>query len=121
MGVLVFDAELRCPRVAVGLGGVRGPAIKPIGLACVWKIFERVRIPIVGVGGIQSGQDAVEYLLAGASAVQVGTAVALEGAAIFARLVRELEGILEERPVHALAELVGAAHPALRPVPPSSR
>ena len=108
---LAIDADLRRPTLAHGLGGLSGPAIKPIGLACVWKVFERVRVPIVGVGGILTARDALEYILAGASAVQVGTAIAFEGIELFARLVREFDALLEERRVAGVAELVGAAHP----------
>jgi dihydroorotate dehydrogenase (NAD+) catalytic subunit len=111
---LAIDSTLRRPTLAHGLGGLSGPAIKPIGLACVWNIYERVRVPIVGVGGISSAEDALEYVLAGASALQVGTAVALEGIEVFGRLARELGALLEARGVGRLAELVGAAHPRAR-------
>lgn len=71
---LAIDVETRRPRLGGITGGLSGPAIKPIALRMVWEAFRTVRIPIVGLGGIASGLDAVEFLIAGAAAVQVGTA-----------------------------------------------
>jgi dihydroorotate dehydrogenase (NAD+) catalytic subunit len=107
---IAVDVRLRRPTLSHGLGGLSGPAIKPVGLACVWQIYERVRIPIVGVGGIGSGQDALEYLMAGARAVEVGTAVAFDGVRVFGRLVRELGEQLERLGIPDIASAVGAAH-----------
>lgn len=107
---LAVDAELRRPTLANGFGGLSGPAIKPIGLACVWQIYDRVKIPILGVGGIASGRDALEYVLAGARALQVGTQVAWDGITVFGRLEKELNGLLDAQGVGRLEELVGAAH-----------
>jgi dihydroorotate dehydrogenase (NAD+) catalytic subunit len=109
---LAIDVDLHRPVLAHGLGGLSGPAIKPIGLACVWKVFERVRIPIVGVGGIGSGRDALEYLLAGASAVQVGTAVAFSGIGVLGRIAQELGSELDRLGLAGVADAVGKAHPA---------
>jgi dihydroorotate dehydrogenase (NAD+) catalytic subunit len=117
---LAIDVELRRPVLAHGLGGLSGPAIKPVGLACVWKVFERVHIPIVGVGGIQSGRDALEYLMAGASALQVGTAVAFEGVAVFGKLARELDGLLDELGFPDPAAAVGVAHGRRQSLNPGS-
>ncbi|MCI4346382.1 MAG: dihydroorotate dehydrogenase [Thermoplasmata archaeon] len=107
---LAIDPILRRPVLANGLGGLSGPAIKPIGLACVWQIFERVKIPIVGVGGIRSGRDVLEYILAGARAVQLGTAVATDTVRVFSRISAELEKELSSLGTTSLSELVGAAH-----------
>ena len=71
---LSIDIRTRKPRIANVTGGLSGPAIKPIAVRMVWEAAEAVRIPILGVGGIRSGEDAVEFLMAGATAVQVGTA-----------------------------------------------
>ncbi len=107
---LSIDATLRRPTLSHGLGGLSGPAIKPVGLACVWQIYEKVRIPIVGVGGIGRAEDALEYVLAGARAVEVGTAVAFEGVGVFGRLARDLSSRLDALGVSRLSDLVGAAH-----------
>jgi dihydroorotate dehydrogenase (NAD+) catalytic subunit len=109
---LSIDVRLRRPVLAHGLGGLSGPAIRPIGVACVWQAFERVHIPIVGVGGISTATDALEYILAGASAVEVGTAVAFEGISVFGKLVRELDQLLGGIGAESVTELIGAAHPA---------
>jgi dihydroorotate dehydrogenase (NAD+) catalytic subunit len=73
-----INTETCSPSLPRGTGGLSGPAIRPIGVACVWKVSRAVSIPVIGLGGICSGRDAVEYLLAGASAVQVGTALFAE-------------------------------------------
>jgi dihydroorotate dehydrogenase (NAD+) catalytic subunit len=113
---LAIDARLRRPVLAHGLGGLSGAAIKPIGLACVWQIFERVKIPVIGVGGIRHAEDVIEYLLAGARAVELGTAVAFEGIGVFGRLARQLPERLDALGVSRLEELVGAAHSASSPL-----
>ncbi len=108
---LAIDPTMRRPVLAHGLGGLSGPAIKPVGLACVWQIFERVRIPIVGIGGISSAEDALEYLLAGARAVQVGTAVTFDGIGLFGRWPAELGRRLDALGFPSVEAAVGAAHP----------
>ncbi|MGI0052864.1 MAG: nitronate monooxygenase, partial [Thermoplasmata archaeon] len=108
---LSIDVLLRRPTLSHGLGGLSGPAIKPVGLACVWKIREEVRIPIVGVGGISSARDVAEYLYAGASAVEIGTAIAVEGIDLFRRITDELGALLDSLGIARVEEAVGIAHP----------
>jgi dihydroorotate dehydrogenase (NAD+) catalytic subunit len=112
---LSIDVGLRRPTLSHGLGGLSGSAIRPVGVACVWQLYRRLKIPIVGVGGIMAADDAIEYLLAGARAVQVGTAVAFEGIGVFGSLVRDTERRLDELGVARWEELVGAAHRAQGP------
>jgi dihydroorotate dehydrogenase (NAD+) catalytic subunit len=107
---LAIDPVLRRPTLAHGLGGLSGPAIKPVGLACVWLMYERVKIPIVGVGGIRTARDVLEYTMAGARAVQVGTAVATDTVGVFGRIAKELEQECASLGVEQLSELVGVAH-----------
>jgi dihydroorotate dehydrogenase (NAD+) catalytic subunit len=109
---LAIDTTLRRPVLAHGLGGLSGPAIKPVGLACVWQIYERVSIPILGVGGISTATDAVEYLMAGARALEVGTAVTYGGIGLFGRLAADLSLELDRLGFGSAADAVGAAHPA---------
>ncbi len=72
---MAIDTERCVPLIARGTGGLSGPAIRPVGVACTWKVSRAVKIPVIGVGGIASANDAIEYLLAGAAAIQVGTAL----------------------------------------------
>ncbi len=112
---IAIDVRLRRPVLAHGLGGLSGPAIKPVGLACVWQIFDKVSIPVIGVGGIATAQDALEYVMAGARAVEVGTQVAFEGIEVFGRLSRELSGLLDELGFARLEDAVGVAHASSSP------
>jgi len=111
---IAIDTTLRRPVLAHGLGGLSGPAIKPVGLACVWQIFERVRIPILGVGGISTPEDALEYILAGARAVEVGTAVTFAGIGVFGQLVSGLGHRLDELGYRRVEDAVGVAHETRR-------
>jgi len=72
---MAIDAEKRIPLLSTVTGGLSGPAIKPIALRMVWQVAQAVKIPVIGIGGIMNATDAIEFLLAGASAVQVGTAI----------------------------------------------
>ncbi|HTW77461.1 MAG TPA: dihydroorotate dehydrogenase [Thermoplasmata archaeon] len=109
---LAIDVTLRRPVLAHGLGGLSGPAIKPVGLACVWQIYERVSIPVLGVGGIETADDALEYVMAGARAVEVGTAVTRGGIGVFARLAAGLSDRLDALGIRRLEDAVGIAHPS---------
>ncbi len=111
---LAIDTELHRPVLAHGLGGLSGPAIKPAGLACVWQIYDRIRIPVIGIGGISTAEDALEYLMAGASAVEVGTAVTQRGIRVFGELAHDLDRRLDALGYPSVASAVGAAHPARR-------
>jgi dihydroorotate dehydrogenase (NAD+) catalytic subunit len=109
---LAIDVQLRRPVLSHGVGGLSGPAIKPVGLACVWQIYNRVSIPVVGVGGIATAQDALEYVMAGARALEVGTQVTFEGIGVFGRLARELSSLLDQLGFSRLEDAVGVAHRA---------
>lgn len=109
---LAIDVTLRRPVLAHGLGGLSGAAIKPVGLACVWQIYRRVKIPVIGVGGIRTGTDALEYVMAGARALEVGTTVAFDGIGAFGRLNRELSERLEALGYSRVEDAVGAAQTA---------
>jgi dihydroorotate dehydrogenase (NAD+) catalytic subunit len=109
---LAIDVQLRRPVLSHGLGGLSGPAIKPVGLACVWQIYDRVSIPVIGVGGISSADDALEYVMAGARALEVGTAVTREGIGVFGRLVQGLSARLDQLGYASISDAVGVAHPS---------
>ena len=104
---LAIDARTRRPRLANVYGGLSGPAIKPVALRMVHQVSRALAIPVVGLGGIVCGQDAAEFLLAGAAAVQVGTANFLDPAASL-RVADELEAFCAGQGLAAVAELVGA-------------
>lgn len=103
---LAIDARARRPRIAAGFGGLSGPAIKPIALRLVYEAAQAVKIPVVGLGGIATGEDAAEFLVAGATAVEVGTATFWDPESP-ARIARELEHFLEEEQIKSVRELTG--------------
>ncbi len=103
---LALDARTRRPRLGAGLGGLSGPAIKPIALRMVYEAARAVRIPVIGLGGIASGEDAAEFLIAGASAVEVGTASFWDPSSV-SRIARQLDGFLAEEHVAHARDLVG--------------
>ncbi len=104
---MAIDVEAQRPKLATGTGGYSGPAIKPVALAKVFEVSRSVKIPIIGIGGIASGRDAIEFLLAGACAVQVGTANFIDPAT-GVQIVDEIRTYLERRGCKSVTELVGA-------------
>lgn len=107
---LAIDSETGSPVLSNVRGGLSGPAIKPIALRCVFDIYERVKKPIIGCGGVTSWRDAAEFLLAGASAVQVGTAIAENGPMVFSEINRGLDAYLTRKKIGNVKEIVGLAH-----------
>lgn len=103
---LAIDAGARRPRIGAGFGGLSGPAIKPIALRMVYEAAQAVKIPVIGMGGIANGADAAEFMIAGAVAVEVGTANFWDPAAPV-RIARELEKFCEQHEVAKVADLVG--------------
>jgi dihydroorotate dehydrogenase (NAD+) catalytic subunit len=104
---LAIDVERRRPALGFGTGGLSGAALLPVGVRATWLVHRAVDVPIVGVGGISRGTDAVQYLLAGASLVGMGTA-ALRDPRAPERVVRELESWCRAHDVRAVRELTGA-------------
>jgi dihydroorotate dehydrogenase (NAD+) catalytic subunit len=91
-------------------GGMSGPAIRPIAVRCVYDISGTVDIPVIGMGGVSSGRDAVEMLFAGASAVGIGTAVWKKGPGVFGQVCAELEKYMKANGYASLKELIGTVH-----------
>jgi dihydroorotate dehydrogenase (NAD+) catalytic subunit len=103
---LVIDVERRRPALGFGTGGVSGTALLPVGVLATWKVSQRVRVPVLGIGGVSSGEDALQYLIAGASLVGIGTAM-LRDPRTPERVVRDLERWCEEHRISRLADVVG--------------
>ena len=103
---LAVDARARRPRIGAGFGGLSGPAIKPLALRLVYEAARAVQIPVIGLGGIATGEDAAEFLVAGATAVEVGTAAFWDPASP-ARIARELADFLRQENVAGVRELTG--------------
>lgn len=116
---LAIDPDFRRPILGHGTGGLSGAAVKPVGVRATWDCWLALEAegidpvaecPLIGVGGIETARDALEYILAGASAVQIGTAFLRHGYDVFQDVTRGMVAWLEEQPESALSEVVGAAH-----------
>lgn len=105
-----IDIDTRLPVLSGKIGGLSGPAIKPVAVRCVYELAARLKIPIIGVGGITVWEDVVEFLLAGASAVQIGTAILWKDLSIFSELTEGLSSYIRQNGFTDVSELVGAAH-----------
>jgi dihydroorotate dehydrogenase (NAD+) catalytic subunit len=105
-----IDVAARKPVLGAITGGLSGPALRPIAVALVYRTVQAVNVPVIGVGGIFCARDALEYLMAGATAVQVGSANLADPRAAF-RILEELRTYLEEAGVADIAELIGCAQP----------
>jgi dihydroorotate dehydrogenase (NAD+) catalytic subunit len=103
---LAIDPRTRTPRIGAGFGGLSGPAIKPIALRMVYEAARAVSIPVIGLGGIATGADAAEFMIAGATAVEVGTASFWDPQSPV-RIARELDRFLEHENIARAADLVG--------------
>ena len=103
---MAIDIETRRPKIANITGGLSGPAVKPVAIKMVYEAAKAVRIPVIGMGGIMSGADAVEFLLAGASAIAVGTATFADPAAPI-RVLNELNEWLDQHNIKSVSEIIG--------------
>jgi dihydroorotate dehydrogenase (NAD+) catalytic subunit len=106
---LALDERTLRPRLGPGTGGYSGPALKPVALAAVFACYRETGLPIVGMGGIACGRDALEFLAAGAAAVALGTALFADPGAP-ARVRRELDAELRQRGIASPAQATGLAH-----------
>ena len=107
---IAIDAETTLPILSNIRGGLSGPAVKPIALRCVYDIFEKVETPIIGCGGIATWRDAIEFILAGASAIQIGTAIVQEDPIVFQAINRGVVNYLRKKKYRSIKEIVGKAH-----------
>jgi dihydroorotate dehydrogenase (NAD+) catalytic subunit len=107
---MVIDLDSGSPILANRVGGVSGPAIRPIAVRCVYDLARAVDVPIIGTGGVCNGRDALEMIVAGATLVGVGSAVHEQGPLVFATIQREMMDWMVERGVESLYEIRGRAH-----------
>jgi dihydroorotate dehydrogenase (NAD+) catalytic subunit len=103
---MAIDIETRRPRLANITGGLSGPAIKPVALRMVWQVARAVRVPVIGIGGIMRAEDAIEFIIAGATAVQIGTANFINPRTTV-EVITGIERYLERHTIKDIADLVG--------------
>ncbi|MCW4049674.1 MAG: dihydroorotate dehydrogenase [Candidatus Bathyarchaeota archaeon] len=104
-----IDINFKRPILANTTGGMSGPAVKPVALRCVWEVAQAVDIPVIGSGGVTTGGDAIEFMLAGASAVEVGTAVMTHGVEVYGQINDGIREYLKENGFSSVKEVVGLA------------
>lgn len=107
---MCIDIDARKPVLANRFGGLSGPAIKPIAVKCVYQIFESVKIPILGMGGISNGRDAIEFVQAGATALGIGSGTYYQGIDVFKKVCDEMQQWMKANNVESLEGIRGAAH-----------
>ena len=106
---MAIDIYRRKPLLGNTYGGLSGPAIKPVALRMVHQVYKGVSIPIIGLGGIMTGTDAIEFMMAGASAVQVGTATMVNPNAI-SHIAKQMSDYVEQYDLTSINDIVGAVH-----------
>jgi dihydroorotate dehydrogenase (NAD+) catalytic subunit len=111
---MAIDVEFGIPMLGNKVGGLSGPAIRPIGIRAVYDISRNVKIPVIGVGGIFYGKDAVEYFMAGASAVQVATAINTRGIDVFKKITNEINDFMDSHGYSKIEDIVGISWKHLR-------
>lgn len=107
---MAINAETAKPILGNKFGGLSGPAMKPIALRCVYEVYREVKVPVIGCGGINDWHDAVEFMLAGATAVQIGTAIAFKGLDVFQSINKGIEAYLKTKGYKSVREIVGLSH-----------
>jgi len=103
---MAIDAEKRRPLLSTITGGLSGPAIKPIALRMVWQVSQTVKVPVIGMGGIMNATDAIEFILAGASAIQIGTANFIDPQ-ITIKIIEGIEKYLEKHNFNSIQDIIG--------------
>ena len=107
---MAISPELGLPMLSNVVGGLSGPAIMAVGVRCVYEIFDEVEIPIIGVGGIATADDALQYIMAGARAVQIGTAIWHDGPSVFSSISDDIAAFMKENGYGSVDQMVGKAH-----------
>ncbi|MEM2905375.1 MAG: dihydroorotate dehydrogenase [Candidatus Bathyarchaeia archaeon] len=107
---MAIDVETGRPILSNRTGGLSGPAIKPIALRHVYELSKAVKVPIIGCGGVETYQDALEFLMAGATAVAIGSAVGTKGIGVFREIAEGIEAYMARKGFDAMRQLVGLSH-----------
>lgn len=108
MGMSI-DIERRCSRLSIGTGGLSGPAVKPVAVRMVWQVARAVRIPVIGLGGISSAEDAIEFFMAGATAIEIGTANFVDPAISY-KVKLGINDWLDRHGCNSIHEIIGAVN-----------
>ena len=106
---MAIDTERRCPKLSIGTGGLSGPAVKPVALRMGWQVARAVKIPVIGLGGISSAQDAIEFLMAGATAIEIGTANFIDPAIAY-KVKTGINDWLDSHGCASVQEIIGAVN-----------
>ncbi len=107
---MIIDPKLKRPILTNKFGGLSGPAIKPVAVRAVYNLYKAVKIPIIGTGGINTGQDAIEFIMAGATAVGIGSGIYYRGIDIFKKVTDEMKQFMKDEGYTSLEEMKGIAH-----------
>jgi len=107
---MVINIEAKKPVMDFKFGGLSGPAVRPVAVRCVYDIYEAVKIPIIGTGGVMNGRDAIEMLMAGATAIGIGTAIYYRGIDVFKKVCKEMQDWMKKNEYKSINELTGVAH-----------
>jgi dihydroorotate dehydrogenase (NAD+) catalytic subunit len=107
---MLINIEAATPILTNKVGGVSGPAIKPIAVKCVYEAYRATKLPIIGTGGVTTGRDAVEMIMAGASAAGIGTGVYYRGTEIFSKVSKEIQEFMDKEGYRSIKEMRGIAH-----------
>jgi dihydroorotate dehydrogenase (NAD+) catalytic subunit len=107
---MAIDIRTARPILTNKTGGLSGPGLKPLAVRCVYDVYKNVKIPIIGTGGVTCGEDAIEMIMAGASAIGIGTAVYYEGINVFKKISDEIVEFMKKEGYKSIAQMVGIAH-----------
>jgi len=107
---MIINIEARKPVLSFKIGGVSGDALRPIATRCVYDIYEAVKIPIIGVGGVSTGRHAIEMIMAGATAIGIGSGIYHRGMDVFKKVCREVESWMSDNGFNNINEIIGIAH-----------
>ena len=107
---MVIDVESGKPILTNKKGGISGPAIRPIAVRCVYDVASSVKVPVIGIGGITSGHDAIQMMMAGAKAVGIGSAVYYRGLKVFRKINEEIKEFMKKHDYQSITDFCGVSH-----------